>query len=169
MTLLPAWAMSRARQLSQFHLPALVSQRMSGATALNILRNKGIGYRKGDFYRDWNYWQEQQATWKGMRRVPNIYTAGERYYPEVAYTRPYKYSTVFEISYKDELTGKRMHKYSTVYHTHMEAGREVSDEVLEKTMGELKEAAIKVLGEYVSLEDIEIEEVVAHHGYQSNI
>lgn len=164
---IPAFLMSLSRRLAQTRLPVFSRYGWSGQQALNKLKSLDIGYRRQDFYRDWNYWKGQEKTWSQMRKLDPTSIPGSQYYPTAGYKLPSRYATKFELLYRDKLTGQIHKTYRTVYHTHMEAGREVDDIGMTKSMEELKEAAAYSFEHGSPQANAELTAVIPREGWAS--
>lgn len=163
---LPPEEMSLPRRLAQSYIPYYRNKGWSGAATLRELRRAGVGYREGDFYRDWGEWGRALEKTSGIRFTTWRARPTEEMYNPQTWISKYRYATKVRVDYFDPVT-KRMHKqYVTVGHQHLEAGRWVNDLTQEKTAGEIKEEAERLFIEGTGPSNVEIRNVVLEQGWK---
>lgn len=163
---LPPEQMTLPQRLAQSFIVKGILEGLTGADIYRMLRDEGLGYRKQEFYRDYNYWKEAIKEAEEMRYIRRDARIPAERYVESWDRRMGGYQTIVRIDAIRRDTGERERLYVTVVHEHYEEGKLVPDQEQVFTRAEIEEKALQVISYRVQRGEIEVENVVPVFGFK---
>jgi len=97
---------SKNRGLARTYIPSLLDLGLSATSALGLLRESGLGYRKTDFLSDWREFAGLEKKKDTFKYIPKRYKPTAATMTETSEMLSREYSYVFEVKGRDVITGE---------------------------------------------------------------
>ncbi|MEM3146416.1 MAG: hypothetical protein QXY94_02590 [Archaeoglobaceae archaeon] len=162
----PPEEMTFPQRLAQSFIVKGILQGLTGAEIYRLLREEGLGYRRQEFYRDYNYWKEVVRESEEMRFIRRDAKIPEERYLESWDRRLGGYQTIVRIDVLRRDTGEKDRIFVTVVHEHFEAGELVPDTHQVYTRKEIEEKALGIIQYRIQAGELEVLNVTPVLGFK---
>jgi len=150
MRILPPWVTDWRRRTAQSLIESGVRRGLSGRRILEGLRQRGLGYRTQEFYRDYRWWREVAERGVGMKYLPRDRTIPEHMMIDTIAPWRHEYNVLYELRYLDPQTGRIEKEYLWVGTDEPPTRSVLEDVELPRLLGDSPPESEKVGRELVS-------------------